>query len=421
MSQLALFGGAPAVTKDPDDLFTWPIVTDQDEAAVLEVLRAGKMSSLDVTYEFEREIAEWHVIDHALAHNNGTSALHAAMFAVGLGSGDELIAPSLTFWASCLQAFNLGANVVFADVTPGTYTIDPGDVERRITDRTKAIMVVHYMGMPCDMDGIMTVAGRHDLKVIEDVSHAQGGLYKGQLVGTFSDVAAFSIMSEKSLVAGEGGMLITDDRLAYERAVAFGHYERTTKGTVTDPGLSQYVGLPLGGHKYRINQMASAMGRVQLRCYCDRMGEIQRATNYFWDLLEGVPGLEAHRPPKDSGSTMGGWYWPHGIYRPEELEGLPLERFVAAVRAEGVDTRVGANEPLHLHPVVHELRRSVLHGTPRGTQNENVSSDIESLPVTEAAAERLYHIPSFRKFDPQRIEEYAIAFEKVSENFRDLM
>ena len=167
--------------------------------------------------------------------------------------------------------------------------------------------------------------------------------------------------------------------------------------------------------------MASAVGRVQLRHYPDRMEEIQRATNYFWDLLKGVPGVEAHRPGKDSGSTMGGWYWPHGIYRPEELEGLSLERFVAAVRAEGVDSRAGANEPLHLHPVVHNLRRSVLHGTPRGARNDDTTVEIESLPVTEAASERLYHIPSFRKFDPPKIEEYALAFRKVSENFKDLM
>lgn len=313
-SSLAIKGGPKAVRTDPGDIFAWPIITKEDEEAALEVLRAGKMSGTDVTMEFEKEFATWHGMTYALAHNTGTAALHAAMFGCHVGVGDEIICPSLTYWASALPAFSLGATIVYAEVDPDTLTIDPADIEHRITDRTKAIVAVHYCGYPCDMDPIMEIAERKGVKVIEDVSHAHGGLYRGQLLGTIGHVGAFSVMSGKALPVGEGGVLITNDREIYERAVAFGHYERT-QSVLERPDLKPYAGLPLGGCKYRMHQISSAVGRVQLRQYKARMEEIQKAMNYFWDLLEGVPGIRAHRPPKDSGSTMGGWYAAHGLYR----------------------------------------------------------------------------------------------------------
>jgi len=291
-SQLAIFGGPKAVQTDPGDIFTWPIITKEDEDAALEVLRAGKMSDTDITREFEKEFAAWHGVTYALAHNTGTAALHAAMFGCHVGVGDEIICQSLTYWASALPAFSLGATIVFAEVDPETLTLDPADIEHRITDRTKAIVVVHYCGYPTDMDPIMEIAERHGVKVIEDVSHAHGGLYKGRLVGTIGHVGAMSVMSGKALPVGEGGVLISNDREIYERAVALGHYERTAT-ELQHPDLKPYAGLPLGGHKYRMHQISSAVGRVQLRYYRERMEEIQKAMNYFWDLLEGVPGLWA--------------------------------------------------------------------------------------------------------------------------------
>ncbi|MDH7569411.1 MAG: DegT/DnrJ/EryC1/StrS family aminotransferase, partial [Armatimonadota bacterium] len=343
-SRLAILGGPKAVQTPVGDIFRWPIITEEDEQAVLEVLRAGNMSGTNVTMAFEEEFAAWHGVKYALGHNTGTAALQAAMWACGVGVGDEIIAPSLTYWASALPAFGLGATVVFADVHPDTITIDPADIERHISERTKAIVPVHYAGYPADMDPIMAIAEKYNLKVIEDVSHAHGGLYKGRLLGTIGHIGAMSVMSGKSFAVGEGGMLITNDRHLWERAVAFGHYERTSTavrwGTgekvLTDPELLKFAGLPQGGVKFRMHQLSSAVGRVQLRHYKERMEEIQKAMNYFWDLLEGVPGVKAHRPPKESGSTMGGWYAAHGLYRAEELEGLPIQKFCEAVRAEGV-------------------------------------------------------------------------------------
>jgi perosamine synthetase len=424
--QLALLGGPKAVTKDPGDMFTWPIITQEDEDAVLEVLRRGAMSGTDVTHKFEEDFRVWHDAKYALGLSSGTAAIQSAMWACGVGLGSEIIAPSLTYWASALQAFSLQATIVFAEVDPTTLCLDPNDIEHRITERTKAIVPVHYCGYPAEMDAIMEIARKHNLKVIEDVSHAHGALYKGRLCGTIGDVGAFSVMSGKSLAVGEGGMLITDDRNIWERAMAWGHYERT-RGTVwtgdlkeqyiTDPELTPFVGLPWGGYKYRMHQLSSACGRVQLKHYKARMEEIQKAMNYFWDQLQGVPGVKEHRPAKDSGSTMGGWYASHGLYEPDELGGLDVRVFCKAVTAEGCGISPGANAPLHVHPLLNDAD---IYGHGKPTRIANSDRDLRqregSLPVTEKMPSRCYGIPWFKHYRPEIIDEYAQAFKKVAEN-----
>ncbi|MCX7805913.1 MAG: DegT/DnrJ/EryC1/StrS family aminotransferase [Planctomycetota bacterium] len=427
-ARLAILGGPKARRSDPRDIFRWPIITEEDEEAALEVLRRGAMSGTDVTEKFEEEFAAWHGVRYALAFNNGTAALHSAMWACGVRAGDEVIGPSLTYWASLLPALNLGATVVFAEARPDTLCIDPSDIERRVTPRTRAIVVVHYCGHPCDMDPILEIARPRGIKVIEDVSHAHGGLYKGRPVGTIGDAGAMSLMTGKSLAIGEGGMLITNDRGIFERAVAFGHYERTGKPTrysnaacaVTDPALRRFAGVPLGGFKYRMHQISSAVGRVQLRHYRRRMEEIQKAMNLFWDLLEGVPGIRPIRPPEGSGSTMGGWYYPHGIYVPEELGGLPAARFCEAVRAEGVETQPGANAPLHLHPFFREAD-VYGHGRPANFASRDPCQGPGSLPVTEMIPDRCFSVPWFKHFRPEVIAEYAAAFRKVAEHADELL
>lgn len=421
-SSLALLGGPKAVTSDPGDLFDWPIVTPEMEAAVLDVLRRGAMSGIDVTTEFEKEFAAWHGRRYALAHNNGTASLHSAMFGLGIGKGDEIICPSITFWASCLPVYSLGGTVVFADVDPTTLCIDPNDLERHVSERTKAIVVVHYLGHPADMDRIMEIARRHDLKVIEDVSHAHGALYKGRMVGTFGDVACFSLMSGKSFAIGEGGMLLTDDQAVYERAVAFGHYER--HADLTLDGIADAAGLPWGGYKYRMHQLSSAVGRVQLKNYPAQMAEIDRAMNAFWDQLDGLPGIRPHRPPKDSGLTMGGWYSPVGLYRPEELGGLSVHRFAEAVTAEGARCRPGCNKALHLHPLFNSVD---VYGQGKPTRIANLPDGVDvrqpsgSLPVAEGIQDRVFGIPWFKHDRPEAIREYASAFRKVIGHYQDLL
>lgn len=421
-SKLALLGGPKAVTQKPRDMFTWPIVTREDEKAVLGVLHDRSMSGNLVTKEFEKEFAAWQGVKYALGYSSGTASLHAAMFGCKVGVGDEIICQSLTYWASCLQVFSLGATVVFADVDPQTLCLDPKDVERRITPRTKAIMVVHYCGYPADMDAIMTIARNHKIKVIEDVSHAHGGLYKGRRVGTIGDVAGYSLMSFKSLAIGEAGMLTTNDPEIHDRALAFGLYERYDTGAIQTEALKPFVGLPLGGYKYRMHQMSSAMGRVQLKYYDARMAEIDRSMNLFWDLLEGVPGIRPLRPPKNSGSTMGGWYCARGFYKKEELGGLSLRRFAEAVRAEGGVCTPGCNAPLHLHAL---LNTCDVYGHGKPTRIANSDRDVRqprgSLPVTEQAGSRVYAIPWFKHYRPNYIKQQANAYKKVARYYKELL
>ncbi len=216
------------------------------------------------------------------------------MWACGVGRGDEVIVPAFTYWASGLPALNLGATVVFADIDPDTLCLDPNDIEHRITARTKAIVVVHWAGYPAEMDVIMEIAERHGVKVIEDVSHAHGGRYKGRILGTIGNAGCFSLMSGKSFAIGEAGMLVTDNREIFERGLAFGHYARHDELTI--PELVEVAGMPQGGFKYRMHQLSSAMGRVQLRHYDERNAEILKSMNYFWDEIGDVPSVKPHRP-----------------------------------------------------------------------------------------------------------------------------
>ena len=424
---LAIQGGPKHIRTDPGDLFTWPIVTEEDEQAVLDVLRQGKMSGTDITKQFEREFAEWMGAKYALGACNGTASLHAAMWACGVGAGDEIICPSMTYWASALPALSLGAAVNFADIDPETLCLDPNDIEHRICEKTKAIVVVHYAGYPCDMDRILPIAEKHRIKVIEDVSHAHGNLYKGKMCGTLGNIGAMSLMAGKSFAVGEAGICVTNDRHLYERCVAFGHYERTGGSSrfnppdkqVTDPQLAEYAGAPLGGCKHRMNQTCSAMGRVQLKYYPARIEEIQKSLNYFWDLLENVPGIRSHRPPRNSGTTtMGGWYYPQGLYRSDELGGLSCEKFCEAVRAEGVSNCYpGGNDPLHLHPVFHTADIfNMGKPTVLAFGQRDVRQGKGTLPVSERTHEICFSIPWFKKYRPEVIEEYAGAFRKVAEN-----
>jgi dTDP-4-amino-4,6-dideoxygalactose transaminase len=423
-SKLALFGGEKAVNavkKDvPADLFKWPVITEEDEAAILEVLRRGAMSDTDVTIKFENEFAAWIGTKYALGHSSGTMSVETAMFACGVGYGDEIICPSKTYWASALQVFNLGATVVFADIDPDTVCIDPKDIERCISSDTKAIIAVHYLSRPCDMDAIMEIAKKHDIKVIEDVSHAQGGYYKGKKLGTIGHCAAMSLMSGKSFPTGEMGMLVTDDKEIYDRAVAYSHHNRNNAGTVSTANLTRYYDIPMGGIKGRVNQTCAAMGRVQLKHYDERIGEIDKAMNYFWDSIEGYPGIKSTRPPKSEGSTMAGWYVSHGVYHPEQLSGLSVEKFCEAIRAEGAPGYPGGNFPLHKHPAFIDM--DVLGvGKPAriAFAHRDVRELDKALPVTENI--KIIQSPWFKKFYPEYIDLYVNAYKKVIENYEELL
>jgi dTDP-4-amino-4,6-dideoxygalactose transaminase len=421
MSKLAIFGGDKAIKTDPGDMFTWPIPNQDMVNAAAEVIRGGTMSGIGITKKFEEEYAAWNGVKYALAHTNGTASLEAAMFAVGLGKGDELICPTITYWASCTAAMDLGAKVVFADINPDTIGLSPESFEEKITDKTKAVMVVHYFSVPADMDKILEIASKHGIKVIEDISHAHGAMYKGRMVGSLGDVAGASMMSGKAFAIGEGGMLLTDNREIYERALLWGHYARHKE--ILNPDYINALGIPWGGHKNRMNQVMAAIGRVQLKKYPTEIAEIESAMTYFCDALEKLPGLRGNRPPKDSGITMGGWYAAHGMYNTEELGGLSLSRFNEALLAEvGVEItgalNPGCNICLHKEPVFNSI--DIYHeGTPT---NEFAPLQKEViLPEAEAIQDKTFFIPWFKHLRKEIINEYIEAYTKVTENYEELL
>jgi len=420
--KLAINGAARAVPDSPpESLFKWPILTEEDEAAVLRVVRENKFSGTDITEEFQRQFAEWQGRKYAVAYCNGTMSLTSAMFAIGLGMGDEIICPTKTYWGSVSQAINFGATAVFCNINE-MLSMDPADIERCITPKTKAIMVVHYFGYPADMDPIMEIARKHNLYVIEDVSHAQGGLYKGKKVGTFGDIAAMSLMSGKSFAAGELGVLVTDDRRLYERAMAFAHYERNNANYITESeDLKDYYHIALGGAKGRANQLCSALALGQLRYYDERCAEIRKAMNYFWDLLDGLPGIRAIRVDESTGSNMAGWYCPHGAYHPEELHGLSVNKFCEAVRAEiGNICWPGGNFCLHTHKFFKTFDLYNIGKPSRIAYSDRDAREDDDLckPSEEMWC---FSVPWFKHFDKEWIERYAEGFRKVVENHMEII
>ena len=413
-SRLAIDGG-PMAVRTFTDAFDWPRLTEEDEQAALEVLRRGTMSESDVTEAFETEFADWQGRSFALGYNSGTAAMWGAMYGVGVGAGDEVIAPSVAWWSAVVPCMGLGATPVFADIDPESLCLDPRSFAERITDRTAAVVVIHNHGHPADIDSILEIAAEHDVAVIEDVAHAPGGTYRGERVGNFGDAALFSFQSWKPLAAGEGGMLVTDGRDVFERAVAFSHYDRHEE-LLTDPDLAAFAGIPFGGQRHTMHQVSAAVGRGQLARYDDQMAEIQRSMHYFWDQLADVPGIEAHRTD-DAEATMGGWFLPKGHYDPAELGDVPVERFAEAVRAEGSVCRPGDNEVLHVHPLFSDAD---IYGHGEPTRLANADRDVrespDALPVAERVQERCMSVPWFRQYRPDVIDQHASAYRKVATN-----
>lgn len=434
MSQLAIHGGRGALEKDemnrshPSTL--WPVYTEEDEAALLSVLRERQMSGTEITKKFEKEYAVYAGSKYALGYCNGTASLHAAMWACGVGAGDEVICPSITYWASCTAALSLGATVNFADIDPQTLCIDPKDIEHRIGPRTRAILVVHYSGHPAAMDEIMAIARKHGVKVIEDASHSHGAHYKGRMTGTIGDIAGQSMMTGKSFAIGEAGVILTNTRELYERCISYGHYERTgvrnnfnsNECCITSPELIKFAGIPLGGRKDRMNQWCAALGLVQLKYFAERIRGIESAMQYFCDRLDEIPGLKTHRPPKDSGLDKGAWYNSLCHYAPEVLDGLPLKKFIEAAQAENLPIGALSNFPLHLHPVFHQADL-FHHGKPTAIAfgQRDVRQGVGMLPVSERTQERCFTIPRFTRLDRPLIDRYVGGIRKIVENRGELL
>ena len=425
--KLALLGGTPVIAQDElpkiGETFAWPVVNDAMRKASDEMLVGRRMSGTDVTKEFEKKFAAWNGTKYALACLNGTTALNTAFYAIGLKPGDEVICPSITMWASCSCVVNIGATVVFCDVKPDDLTIDPASFEAHITPRTKAVVVVHYMGAPCDMDPIMAIARKHNLKVVEDVSHAQGGLYKGRKLGSIGDVGAMSLMSGKSFAIGEAGMIVTDSAEIYEKSIRWGMYIRIPP-TFGKDAIRRTKDVPFGGIKNRLNQCTSAVGIEQLKKYDRERAEIEEAMLYYHKCISDVKGIRIIYP-KWENSNKAGWYSSRGLFLTERVPGVDNRVFAKAVSAElgkGYYS-AGCNFPLHYSSVFND---EDIFGNGLPPSKRYLPAGVTSakttgrLPVAEGINARLIGDPWFKRFDKAVVDRFLEAIHKVARNIDQL-
>lgn len=241
-------------------------IDEEDIQAVVETLRSDFLTTGPKVEEFEKCVADYVGAKYAVAISNGTAALHAACYAAGIGEGDEVITTPITFAASSNCVLYCGGKPVFADIDPVTYNIDPEDIKRKITGRTKAIVAVHYTGQPCDMDSIHEIAKEHNLIVIEDAAHALGAEYKGNKIGSMSDMTTFSYHPVKHITTAEGGMIMTNNKELYDKLILFRTHgiTRDPKLLSRDEGPWYYEQIDLG-YNYRITDVQCALGISQMR------------------------------------------------------------------------------------------------------------------------------------------------------------
>lgn len=266
---------------------------DELVVAAAEAVRSGWWSSGPRVAELEERFAEFTGAVHAIALSNGTAALHLALLALGVGPGDEVITPSLTFVAVANSIRHTGATPVFCDVL-GTadLNLDPADLEAAITSRTKAIVVLHYGGFPCDIETVATLASKHGIALIEDAAHAVGATVRGKACGTFGSFGCYSFFSNKNLPIGEGGMVVTSDDVLNERVRLLRSHGMTTMTWDRHRGHASTYDVLLPGFNYRLDEIRAAMALVQLRRLPAANAERAGRADEYVRRLHGVSGLE---------------------------------------------------------------------------------------------------------------------------------
>lgn len=355
-SKLALYGGSP-VRSSPFP--PHPIIGDAEKQAVMEVLDSGRLSTFIAVQgeyfnggkkikELEQRFAEYHRVKYAVAFNSGTAALHAAVVAVGVQPGEEVIVPPYTFTSTATSVLMHNAIPVFADVDDQVYGLDPKAVQRAITPLTRAMIPVHLFGHPANMDGLLAIAHENNLKIIEDCAQAPGARHKGQPVGTIGDCGIFSLTENKNITTGEGGMLTTNDPAIAEAArMVRNHGENILEGQT----VRTYASTMLGWN-YRMTEIEAALGIVQL----GRLDELNQwridLANYLSEGLAGVEGL--YTPTVYPGAKH--VYYVYPLRYDEARIGLSRDIFVKALMAEGIPFGAGYVRPLYLTPLYHEKK-----------------------------------------------------------------
>ncbi len=415
-SRLALLGGPKAITLKAEEALRWPVTGKPEIDAVTSLIKKGELSISEETKKLEEEFADFIGVRYALAHNNGTSAGHAAFFALNIQPGDEVICPSFTYWASIVQVLPLGGVPVFCEMDPDTLNIDPVDIERKITSRTKAIVVVHMLGMPCEMTSIMRLARRHGIKVIEDASHAHGATYRGKMIGSIGDVSSFSLQTSKLMVGGEGGLFCTNRREYYERAVALGHYERIRSLRKPWPRLAG-TGF---GFKYRIHPLAAAIARRQLRRLPATNARKGRNCDRFLGALAQMRSWNIAPVP---GRTKRVYYQNWIRFDPAAVPGVTKERVMEALLAEGAQVYDARYDLLHRQPLFQEPEHYRRGGAfPIFEQvRRKPPFPTEECPVSEAVRATLVGVPTFPRGTKALVNQYIRAFGKVDEGLEELV
>jgi len=356
------------------------IVMDADEIrAAVQVLRSGMLTSKSGSgpnvMRFEAAFSDYVGTKYAVAVNSGTSALHAALVAAGVGAGDEVIVPSFTFVATAEAVALSGAKPVFVDIDPEMYCIDPSEVERAITSRTKAVIPVHLYGLTAYMDRIMEIARDNNLVVIEDAAQAHGAKCDGKLSGNLGDMGCFSFYGGKNMTTGEGGMVTTNSAEFYNALKAIRNHGET----------SEYQSAMIG-HNYRMPEIEAAIGFVQLSKLPKFLESRRRNAKAFSEILDNTAGVNL--PSMPSGCEHS-WY----VYtlRLQGGSASKRDKILGMIRRKHVDARVYYPRPIHMF---HYYRKNF---------------GAYKLPKTEAAARRVFSIPSHPGLTESDVERVASA------------
>lgn len=346
------------------------VVVDAELAdAVLEVVRSGWWSMGPRVEEFEQEFAGFCGAAHGIAVANGTAALHLALLAVGCGPGDEVVVPSLNFVAAANTIKHTGAEPTFCDIVgPADLNLDPADIEAAVTSQTKALVVLHYGGYPCDMAAVDQVAEHHGLAVVEDAAHAPGASLGGRMCGTLGQVGCFSFFANKNLPVGEGGLMVTDDDELAARLRLLRSHGMTTLTWDRHRGHASSYDVVLPGFNYRLDEVRAAVGLVQLRRLPEENAGRARIAARYREALGSNDGLTI--PFDDAAGTR-----------------VPAHHLAVVVLPEGAD-RAGVRTALDEQGI-----QTSVHYPPIHTFSAYRADSRRPLPQTEAVAERLLTLP----------------------------
>ena len=403
MSKLAVLGGEKTVRLDYEKVANRPLVTEKGLNDAVGLMKKGLISQSPNVKAFEKRFADYVGAKYAIATNNGTASLDCGLFAVGVRPGEEVIVPSYTFWATVVPIIAEHAVPVFCDVDPKTFTIDPADIERKITPKTKAIMLVHVWGNPANMDAVMKVAKKHHLKVIEDCSHAHGAKYRGTNVGLIGDVGCYSMQASKLLCGGEAGILVTNNFECYERALCLGQYDRISE--LPEDSVYREYALTGMGHKYRPHPVAIAIANANLDELDERNAIRNRNAETFAKSIADIPFLRQQQLNEGAEREYSYQYY---FYDKAKFGGIRTITFLKALSAEGVICGYCGYGRLHKAPLF-------LQG---GAYGDCGAHKVPvSLPVTELLADQTFlAAPRFENECPELLKQYAEAYHKIAGN-----